>query len=61
MDSPLISFINEIVILTNREYRQLSDISDEGARIDLKEIIEKKVFKAKGRGRSFSYVLASGD
>lgn len=44
--------------ITNREYRNLTGLSDEGARKDLNEIIKKKVFEIKGKGRSISYVIA---
>jgi len=42
------------------EYRQMTELSDEGARKDLKDITQKKVLKIKGKGRSISYVL-TGD
>jgi len=35
----------------------LTGLSDEGARRDLNNIVKKKVFKIKGKGRSISYVL----
>jgi predicted HTH transcriptional regulator len=43
--------------ITNREYREMNNISDEGARIDLKDLVEKGVFLSKGKGRSVHYVL----
>jgi len=52
-----VKYVKEKGRITNREYRQLTGLSDEGARKDLKGIIEKKVFKIKGKGRSISYVL----
>jgi len=52
-----VKYVKEKGRITNREYRQLTGLSDEGARKDLKDIIEKKVFKIKGKGRSISYVL----
>ena len=52
-----VKYVKEKGRITNREYRQLTGLSDEGARKDLKNIIEKKVFKIKGKGRSISYVL----
>jgi ATP-dependent DNA helicase RecG len=50
-------FVKEKGKITNREYRQLTGLSDEGARRDLNNIVKKKVFKIKGKGRSISYVL----
>lgn len=47
--------------ITNREYRQLTGLSDEGARKDLSNIVQRKMFKIKGKGRSISYVLLVGD
>jgi len=50
-------YVKEKGRITNREYRKLTGLSDEGARKDLNEIIKKKVLKIKGKGRSISYVL----
>ena len=52
-----VMFVKEKGKITNREYRQLTGLSDEGARRDLNNIVKKKVFKIKGKGRSISYVL----
>jgi predicted HTH transcriptional regulator len=52
-----VQYVKEKGRITNREYRQLTELSDEGARRDLNDIVKKKVFKIKGRGRSISYVL----
>jgi predicted HTH transcriptional regulator len=54
-------YVKEKGRITNREYRLINSISDEGARIDLKVLVKKSVLKSKGRGRSVSYVLKSGD
>jgi ATP-dependent DNA helicase RecG len=43
--------------ITNKVYRELTDISDEGARIDLKELVEKGILIARGKGRSVHYIL----
>ena len=51
------NYVKEKGRITNREYRQLTGLSDEGARKDLVGIIEKKVFKIKGKGRSISYTM----
>ena len=52
-----IKYVKEKGHITNREYRQLTGLSDEGARKDLVGIIEKRVFKIKGKGRSISYTM----
>ena len=43
--------------ITNREYRQINNVSDEGARIDLNIMIKKDILVQKGKGRSVHYVL----
>lgn len=43
--------------ITNREYRELTGLSDEGSRIDLKKLIEKKILKQEGSGRGTHYIL----
>lgn len=44
--------------ITNREYRGLNTISDEGARIDLNILVEKEILIQKGKGRAVRYILA---
>ena len=53
-----VKYVKEKRRITNREYRQMTGLSDESVRKDLKDITQKKVLKIKGRGRSISYVLA---
>jgi len=43
--------------ITNKEYRGFTGLSDEGARIDLNELVEKGLFQTKGKGRDAHYVL----
>lgn len=43
--------------ITNKEYRELTELSDEGARIDLNKLVDADVFQVKGRGRGVHYVL----
>ncbi len=50
-------YVKENGKITNKEYRDLNNISDEGARIDLNGLIEKKIFIAEGSGRSAHYLL----
>lgn len=45
--------------ITNREYRELNNISDEGARIDLNMMIKKDILIRTGKGRSVHYILYS--
>ena len=52
-----VTYVKEKGRITNREYRQLNNISDEGARRDLSVLLEKKIFRTQGRGRSSSYIL----
>lgn len=44
--------------ITNSEYRKLTNLSDEGARIDLNYLIKIKIFEKAGMGRSVHYRLA---
>lgn len=43
--------------ISNRAYRELTGLSDEGARRDLSELVAKGVLRSEGRGRSARYVL----
>ncbi len=52
-----VRYVKEKGKITNREYRQLNNISDEGARRDLRVLLNKKVFRTQGRGRSLSYLM----
>jgi len=52
-------YVKEHGKITNREYRKLTAISDEGARLDLKQLVEKGILEARGGGRSTHYVLRS--
>lgn len=52
-----IKYVKEKGQINNREYRQITGLSDEGARKDLKDIVHKKILEVKGKGRSVSYVL----
>jgi len=52
-----VKYVKEKGRITNREYRQLNNISDEGARRDLDILLKKNIFKTQGRGRSLSYII----
>jgi len=53
-----VKYVKEKGQITNREYREITGFSDEGARKDLKDIVEKGVLVSQGEGRSVSYALA---
>lgn len=52
-----VMYVKERGMITNKIYRGLTGLSDEGARIDLNELAGKGLFKTKGKGRSVHYVL----
>jgi ATP-dependent DNA helicase RecG len=43
--------------ITNRKYRELTGLSDEGARRDLNDLVSRGVLRAEGKGRSLRYRL----
>ena len=43
--------------ITNMIYRDINNVSDETARNELYNLVEKKIFTTKGKGRSHSYIL----
>ena len=54
-----VMYVKEKGKITNREYRELNKMSDEGARIDINNLIKNKVIIRKGKGRNVQYVLKS--
>lgn len=52
-----VMYVKEKGRITNKEYREITGLSDEGARIDLKELVEKDLLQSRGSGRSVHYVL----
>lgn len=50
-------YVKEKGRITNKGYRDIAALSDEGARIDLSELVKKDVFQKKGGGRNTYYVL----
>jgi len=52
-----VMYVKEKGKITNKEYRELNSISDEGARIDLSRLVEMDILEQKGSGRSVHYVL----
>ncbi len=53
-----VKYIREHGSITNRVYRKLVGISDEGARLDLNELVAKGIIKMVGKGRGLHYVLS---
>lgn len=43
--------------ITNREYREISGLSDEGVRIDINKLIEKNILQESGKGRNTFYII----
>jgi ATP-dependent DNA helicase RecG len=52
-----VRYVQEHGCITNRQYRQITGVSDEGARLDLKQLVELGIFQLQGKGRSTAYVL----
>jgi len=50
-------YVKENGKITNKEYRKITGISDEGARIDLNALGEKEILVSKGKGRNVHYIL----
>lgn len=50
-------FVKEHGKISNKEYRNLTNLSDEGARIDLSDLVDKNLLTSKGSGRSTHYIL----
>ena len=57
----VVGYVREHGKITNKEYRQITGLSDEGARKDISKLLEKKIFQSKGRGRSTHYIIRVGD
>ena len=43
--------------ISNKDYRELSGLSNEGARKDLNELVEKNILVLRGKGRNAHYIL----
>lgn len=50
-------FTKERGSITNREYRQLTNVSDEIARTELGDLVSRGLFSSEGKGRSVKYVI----
>jgi len=51
------TFLKEKGKNSNKDYRKLSGLSDEGARKDLNELVEKNILDSRGKGRNTHYIL----
>ncbi|MFC1517396.1 RNA-binding domain-containing protein [Candidatus Margulisiibacteriota bacterium] len=54
-----LNFITENTSISNKQYREICDVSHKTAHIELTELVEKGVLQVEGQGRSTVYVLAS--
>lgn len=52
-----VCYVKENGKITNREYRKVTGISDEGARIDINILVEKEILVSKGKGRNVHYIF----
>ena len=56
-----VMYVKEKGRITNKEYRKITGLSDEGVRKDIGGLVEKNVFQPEGMGRSTHYILIVGD
>lgn len=52
-----VMYVKEKGKITNKEYRNLNNISDEMARIELSDLVDKNIFAIQGKGRNVHYIL----
>lgn len=52
-----ILYLKENGKITNKEYRMINNISDEGARLDLLDLVKKDILKQEGKGKNTYYTL----
>ena len=45
-------YVKEKGKITNKEYREMTGLSDEGVRIDVNELLERGILLSKGKGRN---------
>ena len=48
--------VNEDRIFTNREYRQLFNVTNKTASTDLNGLVERRMVQTRGKGRSVEYL-----
>ena len=54
-----VMYVKEKGKITNKEYRELTGLSDEGARLDLIELSKRNLIQLIGKGRSAHYILGT--
>ncbi len=54
-----IDYIKEKEKITNREYREINNVSHTLATHELKDLVEKEILMIKGKGRATQYFLKS--
>ena len=54
-----VMYVKEKGKITNKEYRELTGLSDEGARLDLIELSKRNLIQPTGKGRSAHYILGT--
>jgi len=52
-----VMYVKEKGKVTNREYRELTGLSDEGTRKDINVLVEKGLLLPVGKGRNTHYIL----
>lgn len=52
-----VDYVREEGKITNREYRDLTEVSRKTAKKDLADLVEKEVLRKKGKGRGTHYIL----
>ncbi len=50
-------YVKEKGKITNKEYREMTGLSDEGVRIDINKLIERNILQEKGKGRNTFYII----
>jgi len=54
-----ILYIKEYGRITNKQYREITGLSDEGVRLDLNQLVNKELLSIKGKGRGAYYIIKS--
>ncbi len=52
-----IEYLEEHQKITNREYREINDVSRQTAKRDLSNLVERELLKQKGKGKGTYYTL----
>jgi hypothetical protein len=56
-----LQFISDNTSISNRQYREICDVSHKTAHIELTELVEKGLLTVEGQGRSTAYILSRKD